>query len=645
MGNFEVTLREDLVPMTVNNFIDLTHANFYDGLIFHRVIAGFMNQDGCPLGNGTGGPGYTFDDEFHPELRHDSAGILSMANSGPNTNGSQYFITAEATSWLDDVHSVFGKVSEGLDIVLAINQVETDANDKPLVDVVIDSIRIKDLHIENVLNDFTMTQLNEVIDLNDYFSSYESLPIDYIVSSSNSSVINAVVTDNLLSLEVLESDIVTSITVTGTTNGVDSISLEFEVAHFLPKPIAGFGNDINFEMGYLNCGNHESLNNFETISIAGFVKFSDLIGNQGIISKSSSTSNGWYLSYNESNSKLKFYIRSQSNQNRKVYSTTEFTEINRYYFVVCTYDGYNCNIYIDGELDNTKSYTDFSGINNNITDDLIIGKVVSSNLNGSLDNFSLWNKALSINEILDLRSKVIIETENNLIGSWTFDEDFGNTTNDITTNNDGIFNFMSFFSFNENYDLKPIFYTNTETELESVLPSNYLEDGYEFIIVDDVTEGNLVVNNITTGEFTYTPNSQFSGLDSFSYKIFDGSTYYSETINSEIYVGDYVGIDKDNYQLSIVNYQLKQNYPNPFNPTTKIRYAFISTPLNALKTAQIVVHNAIGQKIWFSPIADHGSLVTGSCTFDGSSFNSGIYYYSLVVDGKKMNTKAMLLIK
>jgi len=142
MGDFRAQLREDLVPMTAQNFIDLTNAEFYDGLIFHRVIIEFMIQDGCPNGNGTGGPGYTFDDEFHPDLRHDEPGILSMANSGPNTNGSQYFITVVPTAWLDDVHSIFGKIIDGMDVVYAISEVETNSNDKPLIDVVIDSIRV-----------------------------------------------------------------------------------------------------------------------------------------------------------------------------------------------------------------------------------------------------------------------------------------------------------------------------------------------------------------------------------------------------------------------------------------------------------------------------------------------------------------------
>ncbi len=142
MGDFRAQLREDLVPNTGQNFIDLSNAHFYDDFIFHRVIEGFMNQDGCPNGNGTGGPGYVFDDEFHPDLRHDEPGILSMANSGPNTNGSQYFITVAPTEWLDDVHAVFGKIIDGLEVVYAISEVETDGNDKPLIDIVIDSIRV-----------------------------------------------------------------------------------------------------------------------------------------------------------------------------------------------------------------------------------------------------------------------------------------------------------------------------------------------------------------------------------------------------------------------------------------------------------------------------------------------------------------------
>jgi len=119
-GDFEVRLHADLVPRTVNNFVFLAREGFYNGTTFHRVIRGFMAQGGDPTGTGTGGPGYRFQDEFHPKLKHDSAGILSMANAGPNTNGSQFFITFAPAPHLDGKHSVFGKVTRGMEAVQAI---------------------------------------------------------------------------------------------------------------------------------------------------------------------------------------------------------------------------------------------------------------------------------------------------------------------------------------------------------------------------------------------------------------------------------------------------------------------------------------------------------------------------------------------
>jgi len=120
LGDIVVQLTPDKTPKTVNNFVFLARQGFYDNTIFHRVIADFMVQGGDPTGTGRGGPGYRFDDEFHADLRHDKPGILSMANAGPNTNGSQFFITHVATPWLDNRHSVFGHVISGMDILLAI---------------------------------------------------------------------------------------------------------------------------------------------------------------------------------------------------------------------------------------------------------------------------------------------------------------------------------------------------------------------------------------------------------------------------------------------------------------------------------------------------------------------------------------------
>ena len=121
-GTIRIQLTDDKTPKTVENFEKLAKDGFYDGLKFHRVIADFMIQAGCPRGDGTGGPGYTFEDEFHPELKHSGPGVLSMANAGPNTNGSQFFITHVATPHLDGKHSVFGIVIEGQDTVNSIRQ-------------------------------------------------------------------------------------------------------------------------------------------------------------------------------------------------------------------------------------------------------------------------------------------------------------------------------------------------------------------------------------------------------------------------------------------------------------------------------------------------------------------------------------------
>jgi peptidyl-prolyl cis-trans isomerase A (cyclophilin A) len=142
-GTFSIELFEDRAPVTTKNFIDLADKNFYDGVIFHRVIDGFMIQGGDPTGTGRGGPGYTIKDEFHPTLKHDGPGVLSMANAGPNTGGSQFFITLGPTPHLDNKHAVFGRVTDGLDVVRAIGATRTGHNDKPIQDVVIERITIE----------------------------------------------------------------------------------------------------------------------------------------------------------------------------------------------------------------------------------------------------------------------------------------------------------------------------------------------------------------------------------------------------------------------------------------------------------------------------------------------------------------------
>jgi peptidyl-prolyl cis-trans isomerase A (cyclophilin A) len=157
-GEIVVRLFEKEAPKTVANFVSLASGTkefvdaktlqkakraFYDGLTFHRVIPNFMIQGGCPLGTGTGDPGYSFDDEFHASLKHDQAGKLSMANAGPNTNGSQFFITVAPTPWLDNHHTIFGEVVEGLEVAVKIAGVPRDANDQPRTPVVMQKVRIE----------------------------------------------------------------------------------------------------------------------------------------------------------------------------------------------------------------------------------------------------------------------------------------------------------------------------------------------------------------------------------------------------------------------------------------------------------------------------------------------------------------------
>ena len=141
-GVFVAEMFEDKAPLTTKNFIELVEKGFYDGIIFHRVIDGFMIQGGDPTGTGMGGPGYKIKDEFGEGLKHDDEGILSMANAGPNTGGSQFFITLAPTPWLNGHHAIFGKVVEGMDVVRLIGVVPTDFRDRPRESVIMEKVEV-----------------------------------------------------------------------------------------------------------------------------------------------------------------------------------------------------------------------------------------------------------------------------------------------------------------------------------------------------------------------------------------------------------------------------------------------------------------------------------------------------------------------
>ncbi len=142
-GTFKAEIFQDKAPLTAKNFLDLTNKGFYNGLKFHRVIADFMLQGGDPSGNGTGGPGYKIKDEFGSGLKHNVPGILSMANSGPNSGGSQFFVTLVPTPWLDGKHAIFGKVVEGMAIVEKIGKLPTNASDAPLQEVIMQKVFVE----------------------------------------------------------------------------------------------------------------------------------------------------------------------------------------------------------------------------------------------------------------------------------------------------------------------------------------------------------------------------------------------------------------------------------------------------------------------------------------------------------------------
>ncbi|MGC9361750.1 MAG: peptidylprolyl isomerase, partial [Candidatus Syntrophosphaera sp.] len=163
LGDFTAEIYEQLVPITGNNFIDLANSGFYNDLIFHRVVEGFVIQDGCPNGTGYGGPGYTIPLEIYPGFHHDQAGILAMARGAdPNSAGSQYYITLAPAPHLDGNYAIFGKVVQGLDVVLDIGSVPVDASDHPLTPVEIDTLRILDLAIGNVTPPDSLTLVCDV---------------------------------------------------------------------------------------------------------------------------------------------------------------------------------------------------------------------------------------------------------------------------------------------------------------------------------------------------------------------------------------------------------------------------------------------------------------------------------------------------
>ncbi|MFO7896352.1 MAG: peptidylprolyl isomerase [Candidatus Cloacimonadales bacterium] len=248
MGDFSVQLRGDLMPITVSNFLELTNDQFYDGLIFHRVIADFMIQDGCPNGTGTGGPGYTIPDEWNPLINFNQPGVLGMAKTAaPNSAGSQYFITVVPTTWLNEEYAAFGNVLEGMEVVNAISEVETDASDKPLVDVVIDSVRIVSPQIISQYPEESEVELSESVNglfwvetysaadqfswwVNDEAQESEQFTLNYSFPANGEYQVKAVIEQN-----GYEEEVIWEVTVTALQSETDLV-LENSLAQNIPNP-------------------------------------------------------------------------------------------------------------------------------------------------------------------------------------------------------------------------------------------------------------------------------------------------------------------------------------------------------------------------------------------------------------------------
>lgn len=185
-GQFTVELREDKMPITAGNFIKLVDSGFYDGLIFHRVIKGFVIQGGDPTGTGFGGPGYSIQDEYHTSLNHDSAGVIAMAKAGPNTAGSQFYFTLSAQKHLDGDYAVFGTCIKGLDKIMAIGDVKTGSQNKPLASVKMDSLRVVDTSI-TVGTQYPSSQVKAEVYPNPFSQSFQ---VNYELKQKEQVVVN-----------------------------------------------------------------------------------------------------------------------------------------------------------------------------------------------------------------------------------------------------------------------------------------------------------------------------------------------------------------------------------------------------------------------------------------------------------------------
>ncbi|MBN1967730.1 MAG: T9SS type A sorting domain-containing protein [Candidatus Delongbacteria bacterium] len=501
----------------------------------------------------------------------------------------------------------------------------------PLTSKINDGLGTFDLVISNGFNDFELVGDEMTFDLSDHFNSQSGLPINYSATSSNTDVLNVSISGTTLTLSraSVTADGVSEVSVTATA-GDQVRTATFDVGVFVPAPVAGFGNCIDVQNeGYLEGSIDGELNTIEVFSFEGWIKITEGNLNQAVISKSSGDTSGWYLDIMP-NGGLKFYVKAGTG-NRKVFSVGTIN-VGEWNHIACMYDGLKLTLMINGVVDNTKEYTTYTAVTNVTSVPLLLGKDGQYGFVGMLDDFSIWNRALTEAEAAGLMNRVIMTNEDGLIASWSFDVKFGNEATDLNSNYNLSLKSLSNSSWITS-TVSPKFTVSNGVHTAQ-LPYNQIESGYQFMVETQPTNGSVSIE-ASTGIFTYNATPETSGEDTFTYKIYDGSMFYSNIVTVTLDVLPFVGVNENLVSES----KIIGNYPNPFNPETTISYS-----INELANVSIAVYNSNGE---FVTMYNVGEKASGTHNFvlNAGFLTSGIYWYSLSVNGVNVDTSKMILIK
>jgi hypothetical protein len=489
-----------------------------------------------------------------------------------------------------------------------------------------------DIDLVNPIADVQTDETTYIIDLSAHFSSRLGDAIVYKIDEK--SVINGLqynITGNILTLNRLY-DGVSKIVITCSTRNDNEFD-EFYIQFGGNSPQAAFGKTYNFNSkAYINAGSSETLNNMTKAGFSAWLKLNAAGKDQGIVSKSTSSTNGWYV-FIQSNNRIKFLIKNKDGSTRSVYSNKAL-QAGTWYHLDVWYNGKDMAIYIDGELDILKTtYTTYSDILQEPAASLTIGSSYGILFDGQIDEPVVWNGEVSKEMIRKIMGERPSTDLDGLVSYWPLDEGFNTTAEDKKGLNNGTI-----------INGDPALWQESEAPVYFFMGPNYhldanlIGDGAETVVYQisaNPGSGTAVINDTSTGSFTYTPAIGFSGIDQFKYKITYGdNTTAQKTVL--VSVKDTNGICGDQVQPESVN--LYQNYPNPFNPVTQIRFSLAKTA-----EVKLSVYNISGQLV--SQLAS-GTLNAGvhAVDFDGSKLNSGVYYYTLETEGKSM-AKKMLLVK